>query len=355
MDRNLLTQVNQSVVSKYGQSVKVQFIYQLDSLNMPVSDYPSHYTIANINGTTLSHTTVFTGFKFENGKPKKGIVGVYKNGNIIWDSDTTINCRDIDGLSVFSIADINRDGKIDLIFAADEFTQSSNGVERLYIYLWNGTGGQLITELDSQGISTIVSLTGIGDFDFVDVNGDGVYEIIGDWYVPPDDLDEKQVTYYWNGIDYVFNLALPQPQESDFLVQDKVNIVLNAKVSKSDSGFIYKYWIHNLPTSTQEIYLIDFQLKIDSLSAKFPPPGWNSIEFFDLTGFEDLEYPTTNLDNHFIRIDSSDSCVFRSFYLPSIVNSYFQGYNRTPYYSDSMLTWQDFTTISCLTPEKIIR
>ena len=340
MDRNLLAQVNQSVISRYGQSVKVQFIYHVDSSHINQVGYPTPYETMDNYGT-LINSTIFTGYKYNNGRLSKGIVGVYKDGNIIWDSDTTINLEEMNALTLFSTADLNKGGKIDLIFAADYFTASGNGVERLYIYSWDGNNGQLITELDSTGVSTIVSLTGVGEFDFVDVNGDGIYEITGDWVLPPDDQKQKQVTYYWNGINYCFNTSLPQPKESDFLVQNNIDVTLKARISKSDSGYVYNYLIHNLPTSKQVIDLILFRLKIDSLNEPLPPYGWTYIEYGDLLGFEDLEFPEFNGLCHFLKVDSSKTFGFNSKCLPGIVNVYVQAYNSQPPIDDSISTVQD--------------
>ncbi len=335
MDKNLLTEINDKVVSKYGPEMKVQFIYNIDSLKNPNTFYPQPHEIYD-EYNQLNNAVVFTSLKFENGYGIKGLAGVYKNGAIVWDSDTTINFEDMNALTLFSAADINRDGKTDLIFATDEFTQSSNGLEKLYIYSWDGSSGRLISELNDENASTITTLTGIGQFSFVDVNGDGIYEIRGLGYLPQEENVEKTITYYWDGTNYSFNTSMPQPQEYNFLTQDNIKVTVNAAVNKSDSGYTYNYLVQNLSGSTQEIYLIDFQLNIDTLTANFPPQGWDSVESFDLFGFEDLEFPGTSPQNHFIKIGDSASCGFKSYYLPSIINLYAQAYNETPSLIDTV-------------------
>ena len=345
MDPLLLNEINNSVSSKYGPGMIVQNIYNIDSSKIPFNGYPLPHKIYD-EYNQLNNAIVFTCLKYDSVEITKGLVGVYRNGAIIWDSDTTINFKFMNALSLFSISDINRDGNTDLIFAADEYTESSNGLEKLYIYSWDGNNGRLISEEDENGISTITSFTGYGQFDFVDVNGDGIFEIRGLWVFAKGDKVAKSVTYYWNGINYSFNLSMPQPQEYNFLTQNKINTTINATVNKSDSGYTYNYWIHNLSTSTQEIYLTYFQLNIDSLNANFPPKGWNSVELNDLFGFEDLQYPTISSTNNFVKIGSSVYCSFRSFYLPSVIKSFIQAYNETPSLIDTVdghvVTFDDF-------------
>ena len=245
MDENLLYEIKNKVTLKYGPDVVTEFIYNIDSIKIPYFGYPQPHKIYD-EYNQLRNAIIFTSKKFDNGIAVKGLVGVYRNGKIIWDSDTTINFKDMDGLSLFSISDINRDGKTDLIFATDDYTESGNGWEKLYIYSWDGIKGKLITELNETGISTITSFTGFGQFDFVDVNGDGIFEIRGLWHFSKEDEKEKTVTYYWNGKDYSLNLSKPQPQENEFLTQNRIDITLHTKVEKCDSGFIYHYYLHNL-------------------------------------------------------------------------------------------------------------
>ncbi len=345
MDENLLYEIKNKVSLKYGPDVVTEFIYNIDSIKIPYFGYPQPHKIYD-EYNQLRNAIIFTSKKFDNGIAVKGLVGVYRNGKIIWDSDTTINFKDMDGLSLFSISDINRDGKTDLIFATDDYTESGNGWEKLYIYSWDGIKGKLITELNETGISTITSFTGFGQFDFVDVNGDGIFEIRGLWHFSKEDEKEKTVTYYWNGKDYSLNLSKPQPQENEFLTQNRIDITLHTKVEKCDSGFIYHYYLHNLSSSTQEVNSINFQLNIDSLTINYPPSYWYPVELNDLFGFEDLDWPTISLRNHFIKVDPSDSCGFKSYYLPAIVNLYVQGYNEAPSLIDTVdgnvVTFDDF-------------
>jgi hypothetical protein len=347
MDVNLLNEINQKVAAKYGQTVKVNFIYQIDSLEISNSKYPAPYQINDTYGT-LQNATIFTAIKYDS--PCKGLVGVYKNNNIIWDSDTTINCEDVygdfTGLTVFSIFDLNKDGVIDILFSSSRsgLTSFSN-IQRLYIYSFDGINGNLISETNDDNISTLKSFLGVGDFDFVDVDGNGIYEITGLWYLPNED-NAKTVTYYWDGTNYIFDPSKPQPQPYEFLIQRNINTFTKSTVEKDASDFIYNYKIKNLVTGKQEINAVYFRCGVDSAIENFPPTGWISVNLFELFGFEDLHVPTLYENNHFIRIDSTKIFEFKSDGLPSIVTLFIQGYNRTPSLEDTIdghvITFQDF-------------
>ncbi len=351
MDENLYNEIQQKLIFKYGNSVNLKWIYQIDSLELYNGYYPLPYQLSNPYGT-LTHTTIFTATK-ETEFSCKGLVGIYKNGSIIWDSDTTMNCTgDLDnytGLVIFSVSDINRDGKVDIVLSSISFGPTDySTVHRLYAYSWDGSNGWLITDTDSEGKSTLESFLGTGDFDFVDVDGDGIYEITADWYIDLDEYHTKlQVfTYYWNGFKYVFDPNKPQPQPYDFLVQNNIDVSLKAYVEKVDSLYKYNYVLHNLPSSKQEINAIYFKCGVDSALENYLPFGWNSVFSSTLFGFEDLKSPTLYSTNNFIRIDSSKLYGVLSSEPPSIASAYIRAFNRTPPLEDTIdgkyISFEDF-------------
>jgi len=335
----ILETIDGKLKAKYGNEVNALNFVNIDdaaikSLNYPIPDKVVDYH------NVLSGMFAFTAFKNDSTGPTKGLFGLFKDGNIIWDSDTTINCIDVDALYLNSTFDINNDGKIEIIYQTEEWGIQV-GTNRLYIYSWDGNSGQLISKLDSIGISEIASLTNIGNFDFVDVNGDGIYEITGLWYLSDEDKDETIVTYYWNGINYSFDPTRFQPRPIDFFPQNKIDVEIKASVIRIDSVFRYNYMITNNPNSIQEINGIYFKKLIKSINVENYPYGWEYYEFFDLLAFQDFNSPTIKYKNYHIRIGESDSSIkLSSFGLPSIVSLYAQGYNQEPL--DSTLTMDDY-------------
>ena len=342
VDESLLNEIQQKIDVKYDPSFEIYIAYQIDSLELYESRYPTPYQItANAYGS-LAHTIIFTAVR-EN-EPCKGLVGIYKNGNIIWDSDTTINCEDNYGgfknLVLFAVSEINNDDKIDLMFSSYRLGPTNySAVQRLYIYSWDGSSGQLISETTNGGISTLKSFLSVGDFDIIDVDGNGIYEITGLWEDKDASIEQDEhriFTYYWNGTKYVYDPSRWQPQKYDFFVQNNIDVEVKTSVVKSDSGFIYNYYVHNLSTSKQEIYAIYFDCGVDSAIENYPPNGWYSVSSSNLFGFMDLQPPTLYEKNNFIEIDSVEFFSFNSYGMPSLSKMLLQGYNRTPPLEDTV-------------------
>ncbi|AFH50351.1 Alpha beta-propellor repeat-containing integrin [Ignavibacterium album JCM 16511] len=352
MDENLYNEIQQKLIFKYGDSVKLKWIYQIDSLELYDGYYPLPYKLSNPYGT-LTHTTIFTATK-QTEFSCKGLVGIYKNGSILWDSDTTMNCTsDLDkytGLVIFSVSDINRDGKVDIVLSSISFGPTDySTVHRLYAYSWDGSNGWLITDTDSEGRSTLNSFLGPGDFDFVDVDGDGIYEITADWYI---DLDEyktklKVFTYYWNGYKYAFDSNKPQPQPYDFLVQNNIDVSLKASVEKVDSLYNYNYVLHNLSNSKQEIKYFYLQFSSDSIYSSSQPKNWLFVGSSGLFLFACLENPSLFYDSvNFVKKGEYKDFNFTAKGLPAIIQCFIQAYNQTPPLEDTVegrfISFDDF-------------
>ncbi|MDP2364674.1 MAG: hypothetical protein Q8M94_13005, partial [Ignavibacteria bacterium] len=342
IDENLYAEIQQKLTLKYGDSVDLRWIYQIDSLELYDGYYPLPYQISDPY-ETLAHTTIFTATK-ETESSYKGLVGVYKNGNIIWDSDTTMNCTgdfgNYTGLVIFSVSDINRDGKVDIILSSSyQGPTHYSAIQRLYAYGWDGNNGWLITDTDSEGKSNLESFEGFGDFDFVDVDGDGIYEITADWYIDLDEYNTKlQVfSYYWNGYKYAFNPGKPQPQPYDFLVQNNIDVSLKASVEKVDSLYKYNYVLHNLPNSKQEINDFYLQFSSDSIYSSSQPKNWLFVGSSGLYLFACLESPFIFYDSvNFIKKGEFKDFNFTAKGLPSIIHFFIQAYNKGPAVYDTV-------------------
>jgi hypothetical protein len=340
IDENLFNEIQQKLRLKYDESVGLNLIYQIDSTELYDGYYPLPYQLSDPYGT-LAHTSIFTAIK-ESESNCKGLIGIYKNGNILWDSDTIINCSDDFGnfniISIYSVSDINRDGFVDILLSSIYLGPTNySAIQRLYAFSWDGNNGWLITDTDSEGKSIIQSLKSLGDFDLVDVNGDGIYEITADWYLNEEDRNYRTITHYWNGSKYIYDPSKPQPQPYDFLVQNNIDVSLKSTVQKIDSLYIYNYLLHNLPTSKQEIQSFYLKLNCDTIYNNIKPVNW----FFGANGelhfFGCLEHPGLFYDSvNFIKPNNFENFNIYSARLPSIIQSYIQAYNRTPPIEDTV-------------------
>jgi hypothetical protein len=125
----------------------------------------------------------------------KGFIGIYrvKSDSIIWRSALLSN-EFADGVSgsVDATDELNRDGKVEIVIGQ---TKGTGG--QLWIFSWDGTEGKLITQLDNDGDSNIMYWG--DDYDLKDVNGNGIYEIQGEWYKGDGSDAKVKVRYTWNG------------------------------------------------------------------------------------------------------------------------------------------------------------
>lgn len=155
----------------------------------------SHFKIDDIYHS-LQDCFIFIAAGESNLDSIKGIVGIYKikSDSILWTS--TPLSRDFAGgvLGFVSEAkEINNDGKMEIII-----TQGKPPIEtrQLWIFSWDGKIGKLITQLDNDGESVIYCY---GEYKLQDVDGDGIYELLGEWYKNSNSEKMTTVVYSWNG------------------------------------------------------------------------------------------------------------------------------------------------------------
>jgi hypothetical protein len=132
-------------------------------------------------------------------KPK-GFIGLYrcKTDSIIWRSVLLSNNFSSGALgSVEETNELNGDGKVEIIIRQFE---EPPGTGQLWIFNWDGTNGKLITQLDSYGESVLMYSN--EDYSLIDLDGDGIYEIQGEWYSNSNSETKSTVTYSWNGALY---------------------------------------------------------------------------------------------------------------------------------------------------------
>ncbi len=127
-------------------------------------------------------------------KPK-GFIGIYKRDTILWRSSPLTKDLTTIGGYVTTVDELNKDGKVEIVISQDELPGAAT-TNYLWIATWDGNAGKSITELDERRES---KLAFIGKYKFVDLDGDGIYEIQGEWYKDNNFDKTIRVTYSWNG------------------------------------------------------------------------------------------------------------------------------------------------------------
>ncbi len=249
-----------------------------------------------------------------------GILGIFKNGNIIWNSGPVINSSLSVGSLISATRDLNDDGKVEMI--TSWFEGAKGDIERLWIFTWDGSNGNLINAVDQINESILI-LTATG-IKYVDIDGNNIFEITGLWYDNENDEEMKKIIYSWNGAQYGKWANSPQPLPSGFYPRDKVDVTLKAVVNKIDSMFSYHYDLRNLLSSKQKINEFILDTSPDSINNDRSPNYWvlggvvqRALGWLALPGF-----------NKFIDPGKGDtSFYFETCRLPSIVTSLVRGEN----------------------------
>jgi hypothetical protein len=218
------------------------------------------------------------------------IVGIYKNGRIIWHSKNMINI----GMSkmfaewIWVIKDVNNDGKVEILTtwssSSGGYYPSGGGVDPpvyLWIFSWDGLQGVIINECNDEGQS-VIQTTSRGMFYLVDVEGDGVWEIQSDNYpeTQSDSLNLKKDsvfllrTYSWNGQFYGRWPNTPQTDEDYSYPRNKLNINIKSRIEQIEDSLYYRYSIENLSSSHQAINEFVLEIATDSLRSRISRNCW---------------------------------------------------------------------------------
>ncbi len=190
---------------------------------------------------------------------RRNIVGVCKNGHILWRSDT-LNC--LSDLDLFTTRDLNGEGMVDLVFQAE----NQQGLE-LWIFSWDGRAGKRINAVNSDGSSAIEIDWGYGHFSFIDVEGNGQWEIRG--RVSEDTCE----SWSWNGHEYG---QWPNTPNTNivFPPTNRFDLDVCCQVSSVGDSLWYKYELYNKPTSKQRVEDIRIWSNCRNAVGVSSPPYW---------------------------------------------------------------------------------
>ncbi len=239
------------------------------------NDYPPIVEVSNPYGTLTNciiFVTTLQGYPTATDSAA-GVIGIFKNGNIIWHSDGAITVKhDIFSGDIWAVKDINNDGKIEILvnwYAG----MSPNGLVNLWIVSWDGTQGKIINDRDENGLSTILT-SSTWDFNLADVEGDGVWEIQGAMepeFSSADTLrkipqsDYALYTYSWNGTLYGRWPSTPQPLYGASYPRNKAQVDVNALIRQNGNTLEYDYKVHSLNSSIQFVEEFAIDRLVDSV------------------------------------------------------------------------------------------
>lgn len=195
---------------RYGKEFRYVGFSLIDSIITNFGSEKKHKYQDPYN--TLKGCIIFSTYtNQEVNEPDAFIVGVIKNGKIIWDNNPGTHA-DL-GYDLNYCQDINNDGEVDLLFLEDDRETSLNSrglsLSYLYVFSWNGTSGRFLNTFDHQtGKSSLLTRDYI---ELLDNDRDGIKEIKAS--IPYEiDMDFSnyqskiypKIIYSWNGKQYGF-------------------------------------------------------------------------------------------------------------------------------------------------------
>ncbi|MDL1893329.1 hypothetical protein FBQ87_10640, partial [Sphingobacteriales bacterium CHB3] len=331
--------ITASLQAIYGQAASVGQVINVDSSRNPLGDVNVARGAQDSYGT-LTGCYIFTGRPYGSNRSDGGVVGIFRNNAIVWQSDTLMQINDSFGQDgeIYGVYDLNRDGRVDII----TMWRDTRGGRMLQIVDWDGTSGRLISE---NGMSENPIMTDkYGVFDFVDIEGDGVWEVQGSVSFVSVVIEEgeptlnadsmKCNTHRWNGTKYTL-WSGPQPPcaEGVFYPRNRLEASVSASLIRfSITTFRYDYTVRNKVNSAQA--LCEFHVETGNMDAPFTrgPGRWRSYESIGLRSWRSQgryeAYPT---GDHVSPGDSIVGLNVTYASLPRIGRYYACGYNGSRY------------------------
>ncbi|MGA2625196.1 MAG: hypothetical protein ABSF91_15170 [Bacteroidota bacterium] len=255
------------------------------------------------------------------------IVGVFKNGQIIWYDD---HVRSGSFGHIFAATDLNHDGEVDVLSVYDELSDQWT-LSYMWIFSWNGLRGRVLNDIDPRdGQSVIVSQGGL--FELFQIAEDSTQRIrgqVGQGFVETDFTYLQGptlpwVTYGWNGSLYGFWPSIHQVAGKEFLPANLASVSCKCVVSSSGNSCRYQYAWRNDQSSRQRIRAIYLGNTRQAVGAT-GPVHWEPLSSSRVHGRK--WYVFDNFKSSMINPGQTASGFeINSLSLPAIVEYYVQGY-----------------------------
>ncbi len=240
--------IDQQLDSHFGVDYEIDDAIFVDSLE---NHYDRNRSGIDDEYGTLKGCIVFTASKNGTYINVKGIVGIYRDNQIIWYSDFIIPDDEIYGGGfIDKIEDINNDGKVEIMTAWESVGGASYHTKTLFVHSWNGNQGSL--DVDVLGGGSPIKCYETKLFEYIDVNGDGKWEIISFEYI-----DNTPSVFEWDGTKYTASETINLDSIDMFFPRNNFTPVVSASVEKINDKFIYSYKVENSSNSAQSINEFD--------------------------------------------------------------------------------------------------
>jgi len=325
--RQEIEEINAAIVYSNGSDYGVSDIINVNRLNNTMWQYG--FKINDTYSTLEGFFVFLADAQIPNDDLESaGIIGIYKNGAILWETDPVIKIKDMRNAEIMGIMDLNRDGNIDII--ASWNSGKDGQISDIWILSWNGTNGWFINDIDEDGITSIGGFK--DDIGILDRDGDGILEIC-----------VSVGCYSWNGSLYGSWDDEPFPE---VVPKDKLTAEVKCIVNKVSNGYKYGYTIKNDVNSLQKIVQIGIDNESENVDNFTAPLDWS---FSISGGFDflrsDVEIPVWDYPNAFIQQGyEMGGYSFTSSGLPTITNIYIQGYNTDPDLDSEKMKSNSFIT-----------
>ena len=274
---------------------------------------------------TLDDCIVFTAA--EKGSPylKNGIVGIFKNSQIIWYSDF-IKSKKINSAGIYAITDITNDGTAEIITGWSIQYGSRYSYINLYIYSWDGNQGNIKVSSFNDGFSSVSSHEYKG-FNYVDFEGDGVWEIIS--YDADSELRDIPKVNSYDGMVYSLSETIQIDSINMFFPRNNFNAIVKMKVFyKNDDTLFFNYQIYNEASSGQFINTFDVYSGLDSVTGVTAPNGWiGDSRHKGIAWWDSTNYCCFTTKYKIKPGNTLSGFSYQTNGLPIIVDAYLRGYN----------------------------
>ncbi|MEK6755486.1 MAG: hypothetical protein AABZ02_04970 [Bacteroidota bacterium] len=318
-------QLTSAVKNQFGSEYTLGF-QVLDSVIARNGSTSDNGELSDPYGT-LKGYILFGADKTESFDDQHGIMGLYKNGQIVWHSDSVM--KGYWG-GTFAIKDINQDGKVDILV---EWTPGMQlfSVRHLWIISWNGTTGTVINQTNPENGNTTIHASE-SMFDLISIDTSSAMLVRGFWPDEEDFLEwfpDKQfstmpyVTYSWNGSQYGLWPDTRQIPRNEYLPANLLRVNPSCKVIEELDSLKYHYVFKNAASSRQSFA----KIALVGLSADYSqiaPAKW------DYRGYmmtRPVAYWASSLVARSSAVRPGDKTEFRvaSKNIPGIIRFYAQG------------------------------
>jgi len=292
--------------------------------------------------STLNNCLLFgASEKLSNYEYGKSIVGIYKNNQIIWYSDFIPS--DYKFNKIYATIDLTKNGIVEILTEWQGSIGAINPSSYLWIFDWDGITGKSVTKLDNLNESFIWTHP-YGGFEFIDIEGDGIWEIIGYDMAEGDSLVPN--VFSWDGEKYgVWNNTSTIGTTEMFFPRNNFAATVIAKVIKKDgNNYKYSYIVKNGAYSSQFINEFDVYGSTDSVSNIIKPNRWDGFNLGSEISWEDSIGYDIDIFTMKYQIkpgNGLDNFTYDTYGLPIISKTYLRGFNYNLYQGDENYTKVD--------------